>query len=417
MKLTQANVARAALPPGRNDVIYFDNDLPGFGLRIQGTKRTWIIQYRIGAKTRRLTLGTVEKVGADKARKEAKNRLARVELGHDPQQEKHDARAAAATAVGKIVEDYLAHRHHEAGGRPLRKSSYEATERYLKKHWKPLHGLQANRLDRSTIASRLREIEAVVSSVTAARARVALSTMFVWAMGEGLIDSNPVIGTNKPDEPKARDRVLTDAELSEIWAACRDDDFGRIVKLLLLTGQRRDEIGDLAWNEIGFDRGVIELAGERTKNKRPHIVPVVSAVAAILEKAPHRARPEGAVDYVFGEGKGGYSGWSKAKASLDRRINDARVKAGVGKPITDWRLHDLRRTAATVMADKLGVLPHVIEAVLNHVSGHKAGVAGVYNRATYLPEKTAALARWADHLEAVVKGEPAKVMPLRAGAP
>jgi integrase len=230
--------------------------------------------------------------------------------------------------------------------------------------------------------------------------------MFVWAMGEGLVDSNPVIGTNKPEEPKARDRVLTDAELAEIWAACRDDDFGRIVKLLLLTGQRRDEIGDLAWNEIDLERGVIELAVERTKNKRPHIVPVAPVAAAILEKAPHRARPKGAVDYVFGEsGSGGFSGWSKAKAALDRRINDARARAGAGEPqpIADWRLHDLRRTTATAMADKLGVLPHIIEAVLNHVSGHKAGVAGVYNRAIYLPEKKAALARWAEHLEAVVR--------------
>lgn len=423
MKLTQPNATRQALPAGKSDAIFFDDDLPGFGLRLRaGGKRTWIIQYRVGAKQRRLTLGTVDKLNADQARKAAKGRLARVELGGDPQQEKHEARAAAGHTVGKLVEGYLARRHYETGRDPLRKSSYEATELYLQKHWKPLHGLQASKVDRSAIASRLTAIEADVSSVTAARARVALSSMFAWAIGQGIVDSNPVIGTNKPPEPKARDRVLSDAEIADIWAFSRDDNFGRIVKLLLLTGARRDEIGDLAWSEIDLERDVILLPAERTKNGRPHIVPLAPMAVAILKSVPRRPRSDGAIEYLFGEGQGGFSGWSKAKVALDRRVNEARtaIAAGRGKQsgdprIADWRLHDLRRTVATVMADRLGVLPHIIEALLNHVSGHKAGVAGVYNRASYEREVRAALLLWTDHLESIVHGGECKILSMRGG--
>jgi integrase len=425
MKLTQPNATRQALPAGKSDAIFFDDDLPGFGLRIRaGGKRTWIIQYRVGTKQRRLTLGTVDKLNADQARKAAKGRLARVELGGDPQQEKHEARAAAGHTVGRLVEDYLARRHHETGKDPLRKSSYEATELYLQKHWKPLHGLQASKVDRSAIASRLTAIEAQISSVTAARARVALSSMFAWAIGQGIVNSNPVIGTNKPPEPEARDRVLSNAEIADIWAFCRDDNFGRIVKLLLLTGARRDEIGDLVQGEIDLERDVITLPAERTKNGRSHFVPLAPVAAAILESVPRRPRADGATEYLFGEGQGGFSGWSKAKAALDRRIDEARVAAAAGQgkhaskpqPIADWRLHDLRRTVATLMADKLGVLPHVIEAVLNHVSGHKAGVAGVYNRASYEREVRAALLTWADHLESIVHGAVRTIVPMRGAS-
>jgi Arm DNA-binding domain len=208
VKLTQPNAIRQPLPPGKSDAIFFDDDLPGFGLRVRaGGKRTWIIQYRVGAKQRRLTIGSLDKLSADQARKAARGRLACVELGGDPQQEKQDARNAAGHTVGRLVDDYLARRHHETGKDRLRRSSYEATELYLRKQWKPLHGLQASKVDRSAVASRLTAIEAEISSVTAARARVAFSSMFAWAIGQGIVDSNPVIGTNKPPEPKARDRV------------------------------------------------------------------------------------------------------------------------------------------------------------------------------------------------------------------
>ena len=412
MKLTQATITRLKLPPGKTDVIFFDDEIPGFGLRLRaGGRRVWIAQYRIGSKQRRLSLGSADKVSAELARREAKNRLARVELGYDPQQEKYDTRAAAGQTVGKLVEDYLARRHYQSGKDPLRKSSYEAASHYLRRYWAPLHAMQAGKANRSAVASTLAGIETKISSVTAARARVALATMFTWAIGQGIVDHNPVVGVTKPPEPKARDRVLSDVEVAEIWRACRGDDFGTIVKLLLLTAARRDEIADLVWSEIALDQALINLPPERVKNGRPHTLLLAPAAVDLLKSRP---RTEGR-DLVFGEGEGGYSGWSKAKAALDQRINEARAKARTKgtkpEPIADWRLHDLRRTAATRM-NELGALPHVIETTLGHVSGFRAGVAGTYNRALYLPERRQAAEVWAHHVHSTVGNTERKVIPL-----
>jgi integrase len=176
-----------------------------------------------------------------------------------------------------------------------------------------------------------------------------------------------------------------------VWAALGADQFGDILRLLILTGQRREEIGGLRWSEVDFERALIVLQPARTKNKRLHEIPLSPQARAILERQPKRRR-----ELIFGRGEGGFSGWSVGKARLDRHLLATRQEAGA-KPMPDWRLHDLRRTAATGMAD-LGVLPHIVEAVLNHVSGHRTGVAGIYNRARYETEMRDALERWADHV-------------------
>jgi integrase len=219
--------------------------------------------------------------------------------------------------------------------------------------------------------------------------------MFAWAIGEGLCEVNPVIGTNTLDE-KPRERVLSDMELAAIWKACPDADYGRIVKLLMLTAQRREEIGALRWSEIDFDAKLITLPSTRTKNGRPHEIPLSDSAVAVLEGCiRHR-------DLVFGaRGKNGLAGWHDGKTALDNACG-----------VKDWTLHDLRRTAATRMAD-IGVQPHIIEAVLNHVSGHKAGVAGTYNRSVYANEKRAALDAWANHLRVIISGA-TNVQRLRA---
>jgi integrase len=204
--------------------------------------------------------------------------------------------------------------------------------------------------------------------------------------------------TNKKDEGGSRERILSDAELAAIWKAAPNNDYGRIVKLLMLTAQRREEIGSLAWPEVDKAGKLITLTGTRTKNHRPHDVPLSDAAMTILEQAPMRVGRA----LVFGNGKNGYSGWSRSKEALD----------GSAK-VAPWTLHDLRRSAATRMAD-LGVAPHLIEAVLNHVSGHKAGVAGIYNRSTYAEEKRAALDLWASHLQiAIAQASGANVHKLR----
>ena len=186
-------------------------------------------------------------------------------------------------------------------------------------------------------------------AVAAARARNALSGIFAWAMREGIVDANPVIGTNKPPEPPSRDRVLTDAELAGIWAACQDNDYGRIVKLALLTGARREEIGGLRWQEVDIDRAELTLPLERTKNGRPHLIPLSPMALSLVSAPPRRAGRE----YLFGEGVGAFSGWSKSKAALDRRIFAARQASskktpktsGEAKPMSDWRHHARLKSA------------------------------------------------------------------------
>lgn len=398
MRLTRASVAGLKLPAGKSEIIVFDEALPGFGLRIRvGGKRVWIAQYRMGRKTRRLTLGSLDKIDPDQARKLAKAALAKAQLGNDPQAEKVEARARAVLTLAAVAERYLEH----ARGR-LKVRSFEEVERSLRNHWGALAQMPLDRFSRAIIAARLAEISSNSGPFAANRARAYLSSLFTWAMREGLADLNPVIGTNKPIEERSRDRVLSDDELASVWCECREDDYGRIVRLLILTGQRREEVGAIAENEIDPVKVLWSLPRHRTKNGLPHDVPLSRPALEIIQKQPRRIGRS----LVFGEGKGGFSGWGKAKAALDARM------AAAGATVAPWRLHDIRRSVATGMAE-IGISPHVVEAVLNHISGHKAGVAGIYNRARYATEKRQALDLWAEHVCAIVSGAPAKVVPLR----
>jgi integrase len=216
-------------------------------------------------------------------------------------------------------------------------------------------------------------------------------------MARGLIEQNPVTGTQVVPE-EARERVLSLTQLAAVWRACGDDAYGSIVRALVLTGQRREEIGGLRHDEI-FD-GVVVLPPHRTKNGRTHLVPLSAQLQAILAR-----QPEQAGDFVFGAKP--FVSWSYGKRLLDTALDEAGVK------LEPWTLHDLRRSVATGMAE-LGVQPHIVEAVLNHVSGHKAGIAGIYNRATYEKEKRAGLAMWAEHVTAAVDRRTATVVPIRA---
>ena len=392
MRLTKGNLGKVLLPAGKSETIVFDEDMPGFGLRIRaGGKRTWVAQYRVGTKQRRITLGTPETVDAEKARQLAKEALARVSLGQDPQSAKLEARAQAAVTLGAVVPQYIA--HVETRQRP---GHHADTRRYFEKHWAPLAGTALPSIDRQRVSARLLELARDNGPFAANRARAALSAFFTWAIGAGLTHSNPVAGTNKPAEEAPRDRVLSDDEVALVWRLAGNGDYATIVRLLLLTGARRDEVGAMAWSELQGSTWTVP--GSRTKNGRPHELPLPPATMALLAAQPAR---DGR-DLVFGSRAGPFSGWSKAKAELDARmLADLKAERGTKAALEPWRLHDLRRTAATRLGD-LGVQPHVVEAVLNHISGSKAGVAGVYNRAAYRDEKRAALALWADRVGELV---------------
>jgi integrase len=383
----QADVFRLPAPK-TGEAVYFDEGrprdrAPGLALRIRAAgSRKFVFFYRLGGRLLKYTIGDASGWTLDKARATARDLRVKVERGENPAVERASRRADAALLFSAVARDYL-----DARKPNMKPRSHAECIRHVNKYWKPFHGMAIASIDRAAVAARLRIIAKDSGAVTADRARSTLSAMFAWAIGEGLCEVNPVTGTNKASDDKPRERLLSDAELAAIWKAAPESDYGRIVRLLMLTAQRREEIGALLWSEVDREAALISLPRERTKNHRSHDVPLSPMALAVLDAIPER---EGRA-LVFGSGQGGYSGWSTSKGVLDE-------SARLAEP---WTLHDLRRTAATRMAD-LGVAPHVIEAILNHVSGHKAGVAGIYNRSTYSAEKRVALELWTGHLSTII---------------
>jgi integrase len=398
MRLTDKTLATLSLRAGEAEHKFFDDDIPGFGLRLRaGGASRWIYQYKIGPRHRRMTLGSTKALTATRARATASDLHARVRLGEDPAGDKAENRIRAGETFKAVLDTYMAGQRDQ-----LKPLSYVQKERHLLKHCHALHVMPLIKIDRRTVAAKLAKVAARSGPIESNRVRASLSAFFSWCISEGYIEANPVTGTNRRAE-KTRDRILSDAELKAIWTATAGaDDYSAIVRLLLLTGCRADEIGSLSWPEVFGDR--IVLPGARTKNSRDHIVPLSAPAQTILEARPKMLNR----DFVFGRphNNAGFTGWSACKVLLDERIKASRAK------IENWCNHDLRRTVATRMGE-LGVAPHIIEAVLNHVSGHKHGVAGIYNRATYADEKQAALILWADHLMSVVEGKARKVVALR----
>ena len=382
MKLTRTSIPRLTLGSAESDKIFFDDELPGFGLRIRsGGSRKYVVHYRQGGIQRRHTIGPAAVLTVEEARRKARKVLVDVDDGKDPAALKANKQAAAGLIFSSVVDDYLAARQKD-----LKSGSLREYTRHLKEMWKPLRGMALNAVSRPVIAAHMRRMAEENGHTAANRARSTLSAMFAWAIGEGLCETNPVIGTNTQPENGPRKRVLSNSELAAIWKSAPDNDYGRIIKLLMLTGCRREEIGRLRWSEINLDDSLVTLPAPRTKNGIEHQVPLSDTAMSILEATPQRR------DLVFGRGRSGFNGYSNAKIALDMACG-----------VKDWTVHDLRRTVATGMAD-IGIQPHIIEAVLNHVSGHKAGVAGIYNRSTYAAEKRAALDAWANHLRVTISG-------------
>jgi integrase len=399
MRITKTSAAQLALPAGKTDHIAWDDQQPGFGLRIRrgaGGKllRSWVCQYKRSGRSRRILLGSADLITAERARVVARKVLAEVALGQDPATVRDERRTKDRLTLCGVTGQFL-----DAKQEFVRKRTIGELRRYLTgPHFKPLHGMPVDIITRRDVASCLIVIQRRHGATSAIRARTALSSMFIWAMRNGLADANPTIEAGDIKSNKARERVLIDQELVDIWNAC-DRPFGydRIIKLMILTGCRRQEVGSMTWNEVDLDRNTWTIPAERTKNGRTHTLPLPAMAFDIIKNVPKMARRK----QLFGTRGTGFGGWSRCREDLDTRL------AGTIK--TPWRLHDIRRTVATRMAE-LGVLPHVIEAVLNHASGHKAGVAGIYNRASYEREVRNALALWSDHVRALVEGGERKIL-------
>ena len=418
MKLTKATVGKLALSAGKGELIVFDEDVPGFGLRLRaGGSAVWVAQYRVGAKQRRVTLGKLATLDPEVARKAARQVLAKADLGQDHQAERHARQAKAAVTFKAMAEQYLAH-----AARAQKAKTHSESLRHLSRDWRPFHARPVHEIDRRVVAARLHVIADAHGPIASNRARATLSAFYAWAIGHGLAETNPVVGTVKAGQERSRDRTLTGEEIVAVWREAGAGDHGRIVRLLLLTGQRRGEVTSMRWREIDLERGLWSLPAERTKNGLAHDVPLSTQAVALLRTIQRRGDRE----LLFGSAEGPFSGWGLPKRRVDARIAQRRADLRLGRPlaagekpsagdaIAPWTLHDLRRTVVTGMND-LGIQPHVVEAVVNHISGRaKAGVAGVYNRATYATEKRMALQTWADHLDQLLGLGERTVIPMRA---
>jgi integrase len=401
-----------ACPQGMKETTYWSAELAGFGLRCRsgrsGSTQSWCVQYRTkGGDMRKHTLGGPPTVTFAAAFKKAGALLAAAKLGNDPAGDARKIRDSVT--IRELVTRYTAYQQPR-----MKPRSYQEVVRHLEAHAKPLHGRRASQVTQRAAVEVLQGI-AKTAPVTANRVRASLSAMFAWGMKARLVIANPIAATFKPAPEQPRERVLTDHELALIWACTGGAaDHGRIARLLMLTGARREEIAGMRWGEVtrhGDGTATWVLPSERSKNHLPHELLLPPLVASLLPEA--REGADGAPrELLFGEGDGPFSGWSNCKARLDKRIADANG----GKAIPAWVLHDLRRTLVTRLND-MEVEPHVIEALVNHAGGSaKAGVAGVYNRSAYTVQKRAALALWCDFIARLV-GEQSpdrgEVVPLR----
>lgn len=399
-KLTKAAVDRYQLPAGKSDVTLWDADLAGFAMRVHaGGRRTWGVSYRArSGQQRRVSLGRYPEMGADDARKAAKAILGKVAEGADPAGEARAARAAEAEAeppapVHDIFDRVLtAYIEHYAKPN-TREKSWRETERILKKEALPAwKGKRIGDITRQDVQSLLEAVVDRGSPIMANRVLAAVRKLFAWVAAGGprgfAIDRSPCENIKPPAAERSRDRVMTDAEIRVLWRAFDGlgFPFGPLLKFLLVTGQRREEVAGLPWSEIDLEARLWTLPRERAKNNVQHGVPLSPEAVSILSSLPRRG------DLVFSTtGQTPPSGFSKIKTRVDKSLGEA----------VPWTWHDFRRTAASGMAG-LGVALPVIEKLLNHTSGSFGGIVSVYQRYQFADEKRAALELWGAHVTAVI---------------
>jgi integrase len=396
IKLTKRVVEAA--DAGAGDQYLWDAEVKGFGLKITPAgRKVFVFQYRMGgrgAKTERYTIGEYRSpYTVDGARGEAVRLLAEVKAGRNPAEAKRRTDSSRTQLFGDLAAAFI-ERHAKLNNRDWRKTEY-LLRRDVLPFWATRPVREITRPDVIELIDRVADRGA---RVHANRVLAAVRVLFNWALSRGVIEASPAAGVKAPGAETVRERVLSEDELREVWRAADATayPFGPFFKLLILTAQRRDEVAAMRWSEIDTSRAVWTIPGQRAKNGRAHEVPLSEPALDILRAVP---RLDGS-DFVFTTtGNAAISGFSKAKARLNRA-------SGVGLSDRDeWRVHDIRRTVTTFMAG-MGIAPHVVDKLLNHVSGAIRGVAAVYNRHSYTDERRRALDAWARRLAAIVDAEP-----------
>jgi integrase len=427
LKLTQAAVERLK-PPASGRIEVWDLQLPGFGLRISETgRKTWQAFYRVERRMVREKLGTLAQIPniAD-ARELARQSMTKSRTGENPVEDRRrkeeERRQSEAEEVRRkctlaaVVDRYLAERPADRSRKPMRAEYLAETTRTLNKDVKQ-SALGKRTLDEITGDDIKRLVRGIAKDAPsqANHTLAYLKAMLAWAVDEGLIKKSPAQGVKMPAQKVERERALGDKEVRLFWLACHEIGwpFGPLAQLLLLTAQRRDELAHAKWSEFDLDKETWALPGERTKNGRAHIVHLSNLAIEIIERLPHIPSKKG---WVFTTGLGGrdtpVSGFGRGRERIAGAMAAALGKDGApGEEVAPFTLHDLRRSAATGMA-ALGIAPHVVDKILNHSSGKIAGVAKIYNRFEYLPERKAALDSWARHIESLIRPTQSNVVEL-----
>jgi integrase len=395
VKLTQRRIETLECPAGAKDALVFDDEQRGLGVRVTtGGGKSYVAQYTFAGSKRRVPLGSCSAISLAAAREAVRAILGDAARGVDTAAERKAKLKAAADAVtlAEMIDRW--DKLHLSARRPNYSTAATSAVR----------GAFARHLDRPAVcldrAAVVRVLDGLSkddkTAMAGALARYG-SALYGWAIRRGTLSENPF--ERVPVAPTIRrERVVSDDEINRIWARTEGPGaFNGIVRALLLTGQRREEVAGMTWDEITPDLSVWTIPASRAKNGAAHVVPLSPQAQTVLGAAPRliRETDDGSPDLVFRGEPGVFSGWSKSKARLDGRSG-----------VNGWTLHDLRRTAATGL-QKLGVRLEVTEAVLNHVSGSRAGIVGVYQRHDWAEEKRVALNAWGEHVAAIVEGRTA----------
>jgi integrase len=393
-------------PPREGRVYYWDTSTPGFGLRIAASgKRTWVAQYRIAGKSQMETIAPVSDIPAVKdARERAQKSRVMARDGIDPMAEKRAQKQAEKQAeveqvtFGETFDRYL----REYCERNLRPRSLQETERAYRHDIEPTLGkrplseitrkdIQKLSEDKASTRERPHKHIKGGAAIMANRNLAKLRVFFGWCLKKELITVNPAIGVDRLVKETTRERILEDDEIKALWHATADiyQPYGPILRLLLLTGQRRTEVSEMRWSELNLDKQQWTIPRERAKNGKTHIVHLSEPVMQIIEATANKGG-----DLLFPSGVGRpVTGFAQMKPVIDKKIANL-----LRRSLEPWVIHDLRRTCASGMA-QLGIAPHVLDRVLNHTAGSISGVAAIYNRHEYLNERRDALDQWAARVE------------------
>ena len=399
IKLDEDSVKRAVCPAGKKDVLLFDSRLPGFGVRVTSAGgKHFIAQYTVNGVRRRIGLGRFGPKTVAEARAKARAILGQAEDGIDHKAEEIARNVAAASVaaeaaftVRKLIEDWA-----DARKADRRENYIRIARAHLLRNLEPWLERPASSI---TTAEAVRLLDAgkkergtTTANRTLAYARAAYS----WAVNRQMLTSNPLRGVERPGRETERERVLTGSELAAIWQSAGKLGLvlSAVVRVMMMTLQRGQEVAAMRWDELDNPAAPTTwtLPSARAKNARAQVVHLSEPVREILGTLPRIVGNP----YVFaGQGRRGANG--EMQPAPVKSLNFAKSELGekLGADFAPWVFHDFRRSGVTALAD-MGWPPHVPDRLLNHVTGAIKGVARVYQRAEFLPERRAALDSWAE---------------------